>query len=76
MANEYQQFRNEYQQLSKHMKSNEYLDKLSQKVEKVNKQCNSYENCEECITNNKCGWCPTIRECVLGNKDGPFSGMC
>lgn len=73
---EWLEVNNEYRQLERYIQQNSNMDKLQAKVEKVNKECNSHMECGQCVKNSKCGWCPMIKECVLGNKDGPFSGVC
>ncbi len=73
---DYQDMKREYAQLEKYMKQNGNMDRLQAKVERINANCDKHNDCASCMKGQGCGWCPVLNQCVLGNKDGPFSGVC
>ena len=35
-------------------------------------KCNIYGNKNDCLHQNKCGWCGESNSCILGNNLGPL----
>ena len=51
--------------------STDYYDG-SLNLNSVKIQCTVYQNQNDCLHQNKCGWCGETSSCILGNNLGPL----
>ena len=51
--------------------SSDYYDG-SINLNSVTIKCNIYGNQNDCLHQNKCGWCGETKSCILGNNLGPL----